>query len=325
MKRREFIALIASAGAWPLAARAQMPGPAHKIGYLHPVSLELPSYTLGLIRPVWQKLGYVEGETLLLRSAADLSQLPTIVAELSGFGTGVLIVVGPAAVRATAQVTKTIPIVAIALETDPVRAGLASSINRPGGNGTGFFLDQSSLAGKGLQLLREAVPSIERVALIWEPNSGTDQRDAAMAAASAMGLEPFVLEMRTSDGYEAAFQKLAIMGSQPKTGIIQLASPVLISPYPRLGEESLKHRLPTMSFFKPQAKAGALMSYGPNLEAYYPRAAILADRILKGAKPAELPIEQPDRFELVINLKTAKALGIEIPPSLLALADELIE
>ena len=325
MNRREFIELLGGIAAWPFAARAQTQGSAHKIGYLHPWSLELPSYTLGLIRPVWQKLGYVEGETLLLRSAADLSRLPSLVAELINLGAGVLIVVGPGAVRATAQATKIIPIVAIALETDPVRAGLAASINRPGGNVTGLFLDQPSLAGKWLQLLRETAPDIERVALIWDPNSGTDQLDAARAAAARMGLEALVLEMRTSEEYESEFQKLGMLGSAPRTGIIQLASPILISPYSRLSEASLRHRFPTMSFFKPQAKAGALMSYGPNLEAYYPRAAILADKIVKGARPAELPIEQPDRFELVINLKTAKALGREVPASLLALADELIE
>src|SRR5215475_14722976 len=322
MKRREFIALVGGVVAWPFAARPQTQGRAHKIGHLNAVSIGPQSFTLGILRPVWQKLGYVEGENLFLRAAADLSRVPTLVAELIGLGAGVLIVVGPAAVKATAQATKTIPIVAIDLETDPVRAGLAASVNRPGGNVTGLFLDQPSLAGKWLQLLREAVPSIERVALIWDPTSGPYQLNAAKAAARAMSLEPFVLELRSSEGFEAAFRKL---GSEPKTGIIQLGSPVLAASPPRLGEASLKHRFPTISFHKPHARTGALMSYGPNVEVYFPRAAILADKIIKGARPAELPIEQPDHFELVINLKTARALGLTIPPSLLVRADEVIE
>ena len=145
--------------------------------------------------------------------------MPTLVAELIGLGAGVLIVVGPAAIKATAQATKSIPIVAIDLETDPIRAGLAASVSRPGGNVTGLFLDQPSLAGKWLQLLREAAPNIERVALIWDPSSAPDQLDAAKAAPRAMSLEPFVLELRTSDGFEAAFRTL---GNEPKTGIVQI-------------------------------------------------------------------------------------------------------
>ena len=198
MKRRDFIALLGGTATWPFAARPQTKAP-DKIGYLHPVSIGVQSHTLGILRPVWQKLGYVEGENLFLRSAAeDLSRLPTLVAELVGLGASVLIVAGPAAVKATVQATKTVPIVAIDLETDPVRAGLAASVNRPGGNVTGLFLDQPSLAGKWLQLLREAVPNIERVALIWDPTTGPDQLNAAKAAAWAMRLEPFVLELRTS-------------------------------------------------------------------------------------------------------------------------------
>ena len=151
MKRREFITLLGGAVAWPFAACPQTQGRVHKIGYLHPVNISVQSLIPKVLRPVRQRLGYVEGETLFLRSAADLSRLPTLVAELIDVGVGVLIVVGPAAIRAAAQATKTMPIVAIDLETDPIRAGLAASVSRPGGNVTGLFLDQPSLAGKWLQ------------------------------------------------------------------------------------------------------------------------------------------------------------------------------
>jgi putative ABC transport system substrate-binding protein len=249
------------------------------------------------MRPVWVQLGYIEGETVLLRWAeGDPQRLPELVAELIRLGIGVLIVVGPTALRAASHASKTLPIVAIDLETDPVRTGLAASFSRPGGNVTGLFLDQPSLAGKWLELLKEAVPGIKRVALAWEPTTGPGQLDPAKAAAQAMGLELLVLEVRTSQEYEEAFRNL---GSEPKTGIVQLSSPIVTHPPSRLAEAALKYRFPAISFYKPHAKAGALMSYGPNFEVYYPRAAILADKIIRGAKPGDLPIEQPARSHIL--------------------------
>jgi putative ABC transport system substrate-binding protein len=275
------------------------------------------------MRPIWKSLGYVEGETVLLRGAeGDPRRLPALVAELISLEVAVLIAVGPAAVRAASQATKTTPIVAVDLETDPVRAGLAASFGKPSGNVTGLFLDQPSLAGKWLELLRDAAPQIERIALIWEPTSGSDQLDAAKAAARAIGIEVQVLEVRTTEGYDDAFRSL---GVARRTGIVQLGSPALTMPAARLGDAALNYRLPTISFYTPHAKAGALLSYGPNLEVYFPRAATLADKIINGAKPGDLPIEQPDRFQLIINLRTAKALGMSISPTLLARADEVIE
>ena len=321
MKRRTFLAgaglLIATKGA------GLTQSPRNKIGYLHTLSTNPPPVSLSTMRPVWQRLGYVEGETVLLRGAdGDPGRLPELAAEFLRLEVGVLIAVGPAALRAASQATKTTPIVAVDLETDPVGAGLAASFGRPGGNVTGLFLDQPALAGKWLELLREAVPSIERVALVWEPTSGSDQLEAAKAAAGTIGVEMLVLEVRTTDGYEEAFRGVA---GVPRTGIVQLGSPAMIVPPARLGEAALKYRLPTISFYTPHGRAGALLSYGPNLELYFPRAAILADKIISGVKPGELPIEQPERYQLVVNLKTAKVLGLTVPPSLLARADEVIE
>src|SRR5262245_23612001 len=235
--------------------------------------------------PIWRKLGYVEGKTLLLRSAeGDPRRLPELVTELIKLEVGVLVAVGPETVIAASQATTSTPIVAIDLETDPVRSGLAASLSRPGGNVTGLFMDQPSLAGKWLQLLREATPEIERIALVWDPNIGPDQRDAATAAARAMGIEVLVLEVRMPEGYEESFRSL---GNQRRTGIVHLGSPTLSSVPARLAEVALKYRLPTISFWPPHANAGALMSYGPNLRTYFQRAAILADQILKGTKPGD--------------------------------------
>ena len=275
------------------------------------------------LRPVWQRLGYIEGESVILRGAGgDPQRLPELVAELINLKVGVLIVVGPAALRVAIQVTKTTPIVAIDLETDPIRAGLAAKFARPGGNVTGLFLDQPSLAGKWLEFLKEAAPSIDRIALIWDPTSGTDQLNAARVAARALKMEAVVIEVHTTAGYAEAFRKL---GSEHRTGVVQLGSPASAMPADRLGDVALKYRFPTISFYTHHAKAGALLGYGPKLEAYFPRAAMLADRIINGAKVGELPIEQPDVFELIINLTTAKALGLSIPPTMLARADEVIE
>src|SRR5262245_3922589 len=296
-----------------------------KIGYLHTGmrTMSPPPIALSSTRRVLQVLGYTEGDLILPSADGDPKRLPELAAELINLKVGVLIAVGPAAMRAASQATNTTPIVAVDLETDPVRAGFAATFARPGGNVTGLFLNQPAIAGKWLELLREAVPSIERVALVWDPTTGSDQLEAAKVAARRIGIDALVLEVRTSEEYDEAFGGL---GGARRTGIVQLGSPVLTQPpVARLGEAALKHQFPTISFFAPHAKAGALLSYGPNVELYFPRAAVLADKIINGAKPAELPIEQPDHFQLIINLKTAKALGRIIPPTLLARPDEVIE
>lgn len=319
--RRALISGLLSIGA-PTAAHAQTRRMIGKIGYLNPASVGVGAISLATMIPIWERLGYVLGKTILLRSAErDPRRLPELVAELINLEVGVLVVFGAVAVRAASQTATSTPIVAVDFETDPVRSGLAVSLAQPGGNVTGLFLDQSSLAEKWLQLLREATPQIERVAIVWDPKSGPDQLDASMAAARSMGMQALVLEMQTSEEFET-FRNL---DNGPRTGIVVLASPFLNYFPARLAQFSLKYRLPTISFYKPHANAGTLMSYGPNLEVYFPRGAILADQILKGAKPSDLPIERPTKFELVINLKTAKELSISVAPALLSLADEVIE
>jgi len=304
-------------------AHAQSPRAGRKIGYLHPSTIAPNHDTLVLLRRAWQALGYIEDETVLLRSAqGDLTRVPSLVAELIGLEIGALIVVGAGAVRAASRATTTIPIVAIDLETDPVRAGYAASVARPGGNVTGLFMDMASLAGKWVEMLREAVPTIEQIVLLWDPTTGQDQLDIASAAARARGMEVSVIARRAPEAYAEAFETLP---RQNRTGIVELTSPGANIGFARLAMVAQTYQLPIITFQNVNAIAGALLSYGPDRASYFPRAVVIADRILKGARASDFPIETPTRFELVINLKTAKALGIELPPSILLRADEMIE
>jgi putative ABC transport system substrate-binding protein len=240
---------------------------------------------------------------------------------LIGLGAGVLIVVGAVAVSAASRATRTTPIVAIDLETDPVRAGYAASYARPGGNVTGLFLDQPSIAGKWIDLLREAAPDIERLALLWDRGTGTDQLEVAQAVARGKGFEAVVLELGTITDFDAAL--LALAGT-PRSGIVQLSSPGFAVAAARFAAAARRHRLPTISFLKTYARQGVLMTYGPIQELYFPRAVSIADRIINGATAGDTPIEAPARFEFVINLKTAEAIGLPIAPKLLLRADEVL-
>ncbi len=320
MDRRRFVGGVVGLMGAANLLHAQAPRPAGKIGYL---ALDLASpdnSNVLLLSAAWQRLGYVEGETLLLRFAErDAQRLPQLVAELIALKVGVLIVVGGEAVRIVSRATKVTPIVALDLETDPVRSGLAESFARPGGNVTGLFMDQPSLAGKWIELLREAAPTIERVALLWDPGTGRDQLEIGQAAARAKGLEPVVIEFSAATNFDDALRDL---GRSRRTGIVVLTSPRF--PRGKVAAAAQKHRLPSIAFQANQSDAGILMSYGPNRKVYFPRVVVLADKILKGEKPGDIPIEQPTTFELAINLKTAKAIGLTIPQLLLARADYLI-
>jgi putative ABC transport system substrate-binding protein len=321
LKRRELITLLGGAVAWPLAVRAQ--SAPHKIGYLHPATIAPDSALLSILRPKWRELGYVEGETILLRTAAgDVTRLPDLIKELVGLGSGVLIMVGPQAVRAAHATAPTTPVIGIDLETDPIRAGFIQSWAKPGGNVTGMFLDQASLAGKWVELLKEVEPRLARIALAWDPTTVPDQMDAANGAAHALGIDTLVLKVERPQEFETV---LARLGSESATGLILLGSPLLVNPPHFFADAALKLKLPSVTFYKPIARAGGLMTYGANQETYFPRAISMADEILKGAKPGDIPVERPTRYELVINLKTAKALGLTIPLIMQMTADDVIE
>src|SRR3954468_3438037 len=315
--------LLGAGVAFPAAAGAQTRQPAAKIGYLPPKTIDPAAPSLAILRPVWERLGYAEPDTVLLRAAdGDPGRLPQLVTELIRLGAGVLIAVGPAAVKAASAVGK-VPVVAIDLETDPVRSGLAASFARPGGNVTGLFMDQPSLAGKWIDLLREAVPSLERLAFLWDPTTTRDQLESALDAARVRGVPALMVEVRSPEDYERAFVDQLSRASN--TGVVHLGSPGTSVNAPSVAAAARTHGLPTIAFLKAYAEMGVLMSYGPDQESYWPRAIVLADRILKGERAGDIPIEQPARFELVINIGTARALGLDLPPTLLARADEVIE
>jgi putative tryptophan/tyrosine transport system substrate-binding protein len=283
-------------------------------------NISLPILVEGL-----RDLGYVDGKNIALeiRSAdGKPDALPALAAELVQRKVDVLYATGPAAIRAARDTTTVIPIVALDLESDPVQAGWARNIARPGGNITGLFLDLADLAGKWVQLLREAAPGIRRVGLVWDSTTGPAQLIAAKAAAQRFAIELQVMEVRSGDDLDAAFRGGASAGSR---AVVFLSSPLISTGSRQLAEFVVKNRLPAISPFRRFADAGGLMSYGPDFDDFRRRAASYVDRILKGAKPGDLPIERPAKYELVINSKTAKALGLTVPPYLLLRADEVIQ
>lgn len=324
MNRREFIGGLAGAAAWPLAARAQQPSRERpKIGYLHPATIDPTSPVVSILEPTWRQLGYRQGETILLRSAeGDNGRLPGLITELLYRKVEVLMVVGPEALRLATAATSEIPIIALDLETDPVRSGFIRSWARPGGNVTGLFQDQASLTGKWFELLRDVHVAMKRIALVWDPATGSDQLDAALTIARSFQLETVVLKVSKSQDIAEA---LARLEPEPPSGAILLGSPILVNPPHHFADAAIQCRLPSVSFFKPIAEAGGLMSWGANLQVWYPRSIYMAHQIVNGAKPSDIPAERPNHYELAINLQTAKALNLSIPPSLLARADEVIE
>ncbi len=320
MNRRQAIVLTVSALTVPPATAQALPG---KIGYIHQRTITPDHTTLVTLRTAWSKLGYIEGRSVFLRTPGDdLTKVQAIIAELEREGVGVLIVVGGNAIAAAAKATKNLPIVAIDLETDPVRDGLAASLSRPGGNITGLFLDQSSLAGKWLDLLAEAVPNLSRIALLWDPATGPEQLVLALEAARKRSMAAVVVEVPRSDAVSDAFRKLAEV---PGTGAVQLTSPGSSVYAVAIAEAALRYGIPMISFLTSLARAGALLGYGPDQDVYFRRAVTIARKILGGERAGEIPIERPDRFQLIVNMKTARALGLIMPPAVLAGADEVIE
>ena len=283
------------------------------------------AHVLQALRDGLAEFGYVEKQNVAIeyRWAEERTErLAALVAELVERRVDVIVIPGPSAIDAAKSVTGTVPIVAIDFESDPVAARYAASFAKPGGNITGVFLDHAELSGKWLDLLKEAVPKLGRVAVVWDTSTPTYQLNAIKVAAKVLALKIDTLEVRRLNDFEGAFGAAAKMRAQ---GVVILSSPLLSRHGPELAAAAIAKRLPTISLFREHATGGCLMSYGPSLADGYRRLGSLAGRILKGAKPADLPIEQPTKFELVINLKTAKALGLTIPPSLLGRADEVIQ
>jgi putative ABC transport system substrate-binding protein len=328
-RRREVIAAIASAAAgWPFDARAQQPGRFARIGYLMATAREhrLARKNLNAFREQLRELGYIEGQNLVIEqrfAERDFDRLPQLVAELIRLRVDIIVASPTPAAVAAKKATDTIPIVMINTG-DPVGLGLVASLARPGGNVTGLSYSVGlETFGKGVELLKDAVPNLHWVAVLSNPANPAHALAIknVEVAARALNLQLQLLEARAPDEFEAAFESMA-----QHVGAVMITPDTLtVSHAARLAELAVGKRLPSMHAFKEEVEAGGLISYGPSFSEPWRRAAGFVDKLLKGASPAELPVEQPTRFELVINLRTAKELGITIPPSLLARADEVIE
>ena len=330
MDRRAFIGVV-TAGFLVEAhiADAQQSRKIPIIGILHATpDSSADGETVTTFRHGLRDLGYIEWQNILLeyRSAAGgQEQLPVHATELVRRGVDVFYAIGPTAVRAARNATTAVPIVAIDLESDPVASGLVRSLNRPGGNVTGLFLDLPELTGKWLQLLREAVPGVKEVGVLWDAGTGPTQLAALKVAAQGFAVTPQVLTYHGPEDLQTALRAGLNRGVK---ALVVLSSPVIFSrnSMTTVGAFALANRLPTIAPTRRIADAGGLLSYGPDLVGdFYRRAAPFVDKILKGAKPGDLPVEQPNKFELVINLNAAKALGLTLPKSLLLRADDLIQ
>ena len=328
MLRREFIALLSGTAAWSRAAHAQPTGAVWRIGFLTPRSYPGPTghdaFSDAFIDGM-RKLGYSEGRNLVIEwryAAGDYTRLGGFAVELVGMKLPVIVTYGTAAARVLQKATTTTPIV-VAAAVDLVGAGIVASLARPGGNITGLSVIDTDISAKQLELLRAFSPKLPRVAVLLNPGNSANPLvyKHVEAGASVLGVEIVAVNAATPQDIEAAFVEAARLGA----GAVIVAADAFFSEQgPHIAASAARHRLATISLYRDHALAGGL-SYGQNVAEFHRRAATYVDKILKGAKPEDLPVEQPTKFELVINAKTAAALGLAIPPELLVLADEVIE
>ena len=328
MKRRQFIALLGGAAVpWPRAARAQKPAKLARVGYLGTSTLALERPHVDALRQRLHELGHIEGESIAFEyrwTEGRDDRLAAMAAELVSTKSDVIVTTGTPGTLAAKRATATIPIV-FASSANPVNAGLVAAYARPGGNVTGFTILGPELEGKRVQLLKELVPGLSRVAVMWNPaNPGiVDFLHQSRAAAAALNLtlQP-VTEVLVASDFKSAFA--AIAQARPQA-LLVIADRFLLAHRSEIVEFAANHQLPTMYPYRGYVAAGGLMAYAPNDVDQFRRTAGAVDKILRGAKPADLPVEEPVRFELVINLKTAKALGLDVPLILQQRADEVIE
>jgi putative tryptophan/tyrosine transport system substrate-binding protein len=328
MRRRQFITLIGgAAAAWPLAARAQQSSSKIPIvGVLwHAGSAEEEDVYLSVLRKAFNDLGYVEGKNIILEHrfpAEDPQRFRILAQELVDLKPDAIVAVTNLGMVEVQRATHTIPMVFV-LGQDPVAQGLVASLAHPGGNATGLSLMLIDLSGKRLELLKEAVPNLSRVALLVDPTVTFKERMIAshQAAAHALGISLWPVEVSRPDDIEPVFAKIS---EDHAEGIVRGSGSALFVWRALVGASALKHRLPVISYAAEEVPHGVLMSYGQDFPDFFRRAAGYVDKILKGAKPADLPVEQPTKFKLVLNLKTAKALGLTIPQTLIVSADEVI-
>ena len=308
------------------AAKAQQPGKVFRIGYLGGASTSAVSDRIEAFRQGLRELGYIEGENLVIEwrpAEGKFDRLPALAAELVRLKVDVIVTGGPASTGAAKEATSTIPIV-MAQDNDPVANGFVASLARPGGNITGLATLSPEIGGKRLELLKEIVPKLSRVAVL---GTSTDPANAQLLkevefAAGALGVKLQYLDVLDPKDIETAFRDASKGRAE---AVLALASPVLISQRAQLADLAVKSRLPAIYYSTEYVEAGGLMTYGVNLNDVARRAATYVDKILKGAKPADLPVEQPKKFEFIINLKAAKQIGLTIPQSVLYRADRVIK
>jgi putative ABC transport system substrate-binding protein len=324
--RREFITLLGGAAAgWPMAARAQQPA-ISRIGFLHVGSKNRYAHFVAKFLQALSEAGFVEPRNLVIeyRWADDhYDQLPSLAADLVRQNVAAIVAWGPPAARAAKAATAKTPIVFLT-GGDPIAEGLVESINRPEGNVTGISFLVNQLVTKRLQLLHELVPTATLIAMLVNPGSPTGAADAkeAHAAARTLGVQLHIIQASTEDELDRAFATLAQM---PARALLIGPDPFFTNRRDRLVALTSQRAIPTMHFLREFVDAGGLISYGASLESGYRQVGLYTNRVLKGDKPADLPVQQSTQVDLVINLKTAKALGLEVPPMLLARADEVIE
>jgi putative tryptophan/tyrosine transport system substrate-binding protein len=324
VKRRGFLSVIAGATAWPFAAGAQQPA-MPVVGFLNIATAEGIPHLIAAFRRGLAEAGYVEGKNLAIEYRFGNFRpelLPQAANDLVRLNVSVIFAATPEAGAAAKNATTSIPIVALDLETDPLAKGYVKSLARPGGNITGMFLDLPELSGKQIGLLKEIVPHLSRIAIFGVPGLNTAQFVAAESAVQALALEAERMEVRVADDFERALD--AARKKHVEAGIL-LSSPLVFGSSKQIGELALTKQLPLISLFSEFPKTGGLLAYGPNLGEMFRRCGDYVAKILHGAKPSDLPIQRPERFDLVINLKTATALGLDVPSQLQQLADEVIE
>jgi putative tryptophan/tyrosine transport system substrate-binding protein len=321
MNRRAFVSGLGAVLAAPFAA-AQQTAKLPRVGY---ATLNTRTITVEAFEQGLRQLGYVLGQNIVVDyrfAEGHLERVPVLVNELLATGIDVLFAANPHILRAAIQATTTVSIVGIDLETDPVRAGWVKTLARPGGNVTGFFLDMPELSSKQVQFLIEAIPHLQRLAVMWDAEVASSQLSAVERVAHSVKIKTQSLPFRRTEEFRGAFEMAQRAQVQ---ALVVLSSPVVFVHLRDLADFALQFRLPAISIFPQFAEAGGLIGYGPNVVDLFRRAARYVDQILKGAKASDLPIQRPVLLDFALNLKTAKALGLTIPQSILLRADHVIE
>ena len=324
MRRRTLTRLIAGASLWPIAAHAQGNSESPKLGFVYPGPKQLAASRIDAIVSGLRSSGRAlpQVEMVARVTDGDPGKIAPMVAEVLAKNVAVFIAVGPAVLRAVQESSKSLPIITIDFESDPIVAGYAQSIARPGGNVTGVFLDFPNFAGKWIELLLECIPKLQRIAMMWDPTTGPVQIEAVKRTATPLNIQTDLLEVKAKADYTGAF---AIAKDRGSGAVIMLSSPLVPASVKELADLSLRHKLPAITMFSEFPRTGGLFSYGPNLVSSTKQLGVLAGKVLSGTAPANLPIERPTTFELIINMRAAEALGLTMPPAILARADEVIE